>query len=695
MNWKRALPYLIFFFLLLLLYSWYDYWHILNEPPQSVHRWRQADCASLTLNYYQHGMQFFQPRVHNLTSDGGTSPYSCPGEVPILYFFTAALYKIFGPDDSILRGVNLLLFSLGLFHLFLLFRLVLKNDWFWPVALSLFFASSPLLAYYANNYLSDITALSFSWMAAFYFFRYIENRSLYAFGASSVLMLLAASCKITALLLPIALIAILVLEYIGFLKSIRTGRLFHRPCLQFMMLASIIILLAGWVIFAKWYNHLHSSLYFSTMIKPYWSLSEKIITATWNNIRNVWYTTYLSLPTWIFFLASCIIPICFFRRANKILLVLAILLLLGVIAFFLLEFMFFMDHDYYAINLFILPVFSLLGLVSLIRESWPKLYSSWIWKALIILILIFSINESGKLLEERYSEQVSGMSAQADYLTVKPWLEKAGVESEDPVIALPGFDHSALYLVNQPGWTEYFEWTSTPGIGFFHNRDSAGIACSIRHGAKYLLVYGIEELFSRPYLASFTNHLAGIYKNIWIFKLQSADTNFRMTAGKLLQAHYWNLETITPDGQGFPDANGQLISGNASARSSTVSASGKYSLRLNSLDPYGLTTVFSKVNAGEQFRVSVLRKSALPSNAGIIGSARDANLFYYSKTEVTPDENGWELLQTEFAVPFRMDAQDLLIYMYCPDSTEVFFDDLRISRFESPLQNLHPPFWIK
>ncbi|MFN8206443.1 MAG: hypothetical protein U0T82_03430 [Bacteroidales bacterium] len=60
-----------------------------------------------------------------------------------------------------------------------------------------------------------------------------------------------------------------------------------------------------------------------------------------------------------------------------------------------------------------------------------------------------------------------------------------------------------------------------------------------------------------------------------------------------------------------------------------------------------------------------------------------------------PDEGGWELLQTEFSVPFKMDARDLLIYIYSPDSSEVFFDDLRISRFGSPLHNLHPPFWIK
>ncbi|MFN8206442.1 MAG: glycosyltransferase family 39 protein [Bacteroidales bacterium] len=621
-NLKQALPYLAFIFLLLILYAWYDYAHIIKQPPQSVHRWRQADCASLTLNYYQHGMEFFKPRVHNLTSDGGTSPYSCPAEVPVLYYFTAGLYKIFGPDDSILRAVNLLLFSLGIFHLFLLFRLVLKQAWFWPLALSFFFASSPLLAYYANNYLSDITALSFAWMAAYYFFRYVENRSLYAFYTSAFLMLMAAFCKITALLFPVALIAVLVLESTGLIRFSGTERTFHKPWLQFLVLSGILLLLACWVLYAKWFNHQHASLYFSTMVRPYWSLPERIITASWNNIRNVWLTTWFSIPAWSFFLVSLIVPVFFFRKAGKLIPALAILLLVGVVSFFLLEFMFFMDHDYYAINLYILPVFSLLALFKFIGTVRPGLLSSWIFKGLVMLIVVFSANESRKLLEERYSEEVSGMLARADYLTVRPWLEKAGIKSGDPVIALPGFDHSALYLLNQPGWTEYFEWTSTPGIGFYHNRDSAGIARSIKHGARFLLVYGNEELFSRPYLAPFTNDLAGIYKNIWIFRLNSKDTNFVMKPGKLMQSFYWNLEKTTPDGADFLDSLGLIVSGNAAARSATFSTSGKYSIRLQGKDPYGLTTVFSKVAAGEYFKVSVLRKSAsiqMPESSDLPG----------------------------------------------------------------------------
>src|SRR3972149_5808757 len=110
---KKNYSSLLFILALLCVSFFYNYHEIVFKRPQSVHKWRQSDCASIALNYYQNGMDFFHPETHNLTSDGGTTGKCQTSEIPILYYSVAILYTIFGYHDFIFRLVNTLLFFLG------------------------------------------------------------------------------------------------------------------------------------------------------------------------------------------------------------------------------------------------------------------------------------------------------------------------------------------------------------------------------------------------------------------------------------------------------------------------------------------------------------------------------------------------------------------------------------------------------
>src|ERR1035437_6319038 len=153
--------------LLLLIALIYNYPSILFKRPQSVHHWRQSDCTSIALNYYQTGMHFIQPQTHNLTSDDRTTGYVAPSEIPVGYYFIAVLYKIFGFHDFIYRMVNTLIFLAGLFYLYKTLSLLIKG-FLWPALLSLFFFTSPVLVFYGNNFLTDSSALCFA-LIAWYF----------------------------------------------------------------------------------------------------------------------------------------------------------------------------------------------------------------------------------------------------------------------------------------------------------------------------------------------------------------------------------------------------------------------------------------------------------------------------------------------------------------------------------------------
>ncbi len=120
----------------------YEYPSIVMKRPQSVHHWRQSDCASIALNYYQTGMHFFKPQTHNLTSDKNKSGYNATSEIPIVYYFIAFLYKIFGYHESIYRLLNTLLFLTALFYLFRTLMLWLRS-YFWSATITLFLFTSP------------------------------------------------------------------------------------------------------------------------------------------------------------------------------------------------------------------------------------------------------------------------------------------------------------------------------------------------------------------------------------------------------------------------------------------------------------------------------------------------------------------------------------------------------------------------
>ena len=75
----------------------------MEGPPRGVHQWRQTDCASIALNYFQDSPGFFHPQEHNLTGENGATV----SEFPVLYYLDAQLYRLFGPHELIMRLVNL------------------------------------------------------------------------------------------------------------------------------------------------------------------------------------------------------------------------------------------------------------------------------------------------------------------------------------------------------------------------------------------------------------------------------------------------------------------------------------------------------------------------------------------------------------------------------------------------------------
>jgi hypothetical protein len=499
---------IIFLILLFSLAILYNYPEIAFKRPQSVHNWRQSDCASLTLNYYQNGMKFFKPEVHALISDNLSTGNAATSEIPLLYYGVAGLYKIFGYHDYIYRIINTFIFLFGLYSLFLLFT-KLQVDPFWSISLSLLFFASPVLAYYGNNFITDITAFSFTLAGWNNFISYYKkNRNRY-FVYAMIFFFLGMSMKISAGISLLTILGIFFLDYTGIVKFRAKGKLFPYVVVQLIPFVLILLVVGSWALFARSYNLLHDCFYFSTQTYPLWNISAKDLQLTLENIKILWLDQYFHRYTLILFLIVFIVNLIHLKKADKLLMVSNLIVFTGCILYAILWFDTFRNHDYYTINLYILLVMNLIVFAEYMNRLYPKITSLFDIRLMLAIILLFNVIHTKNQMYQRYYGWWNERTKFKDFETITPYLRSIGITRYDKVISLSDQSHHTLYLMNQPGWTECYSL----------NRDSASVQQSIDRGAKYLLIASCEDLDSRPYMRSFIHDPCGRYGSVLIFRL--------------------------------------------------------------------------------------------------------------------------------------------------------------------------------
>jgi len=504
---RRGFSSLLFVILFLAISWYYDYHNILTFKPQSIHKWRQSDCASITLNYFQHGMNFFKPEVHNLASDNRTTGYAV-GECPILYYFIASLYKIFGHHDLIYRLVNTFIFFIGLFALYKLLERWL-NDPFWGITLSLIFFTSPVVVYYANNYLTDTTSFAFVLMGWCFFFNFYDSGKFRLLYISFLFFTIAGLLKITSAINVIALIGLYLINSFGWFRMKQDGNQLPVNLKTLLPFAFYFTVIVAWYLFAIHYNRLHQTEFFSTQIWPIWDLSKDTILWIRDQMSELWFRDYFNITMHLLLLVSFITILLLWKKIHPVLFTLTVLMFAGAVLFSILWFYAFGNHDYYIIGLLIFPVFIFLALADSLNQTYPRIMKSTVTKAVFSLFLLFNIYYAGQHLHWRYTGWINDYPANRDLYDVTPYLRSLEISPEDKVISLPDPTPCySLYLMNQRGWTEHYR----------NNTDSLKIEQSIGLGAKYLILTG-DEVTKRPYLQHFTQNKLGQFGTVSIYSL--------------------------------------------------------------------------------------------------------------------------------------------------------------------------------
>lgn len=485
----------------------YNYHVIIFKPPQSIHRWRQCDCLSITMNYYQDNNLFFEPSVHYLGKDGTGKTVS---DFPIIYYIVAQLWKVFGHYEFIYRLIILLFFFSGLFALFKIFENVL-HDSLLAIAGSLLLFTSPTLVYYANNFLMDIPAFSLAIIGLYFFIKFSQsskNKHLYLF---SVFYIIAGLLKVSSLLSFFAILGLFVLELFN-VQIVPGRKIFQYPNKQIVPLIAVLIIPMIWYMYASNYNFRYNGGIFLIGTLPIWDVSLFQIKVILRAINDHIGWDYFRKETQIVFVLMFVFTLVFYKKSNKLYSFLTVFLVIGFLMFTLLFFQAFKDHDYYTINLFIVVPVVLLSFMLICKNRFNMVYRSLLFRIIIIVFLIHNIDFARRRIDGRYNPNGWQNKDYIEYIQafgeISPYMRSIGIKKEDKVLSLS--DNSiniSLYLMNQKGWTNY-------GI----NAEGEKIENTIKMGAKYLLIFD-KEVNEKQAMKSFIKGKIGEYKNIDIYVL--------------------------------------------------------------------------------------------------------------------------------------------------------------------------------
>lgn len=517
----------ITFWALLLAVAWcYNYPEILPKGPYSIHQWRQADCLSITQNFYKEDRPFLEPAIHWVGEADGRTVSECP----IIYYSVAKLWQWFGKEYWMFRLINVMLVFLGLWSLFRLSLRVTETP-FWSMYIPLFLFTSPILAFYTNNFMADAPAFGLALTAGYLAYLGVVDHKRWAYYLAFFVFLVAGLIKVSSLILFIAL-GILHLGY-----AVR-GHL-RRDMIRWSAWLPYVIVLSGlffWYRYANAYNEANVSWIFLTGLFPIWELNGEQIHSIWQNLtRELLPAYFIRQGLWlcgILFVAL----LWMYKQVQRFWLLLILLVFGGIIGFVLLFYQAFTVHDYYLTNLLIFIPVLLLGVLNVGKRRFPTfLKNKWVrvLAGVILCLLVYKTALTNRMKYDaddpwlNYNFVVADSRVeiwrwfQKDYRrhkkafeTITPYLRSLGIEREDRVLSFS--DRSiniTLYLMDQKGFSSF---------GYHALSLEEKMKLYKENGVKYIIVD--EDTEDPKTLAPYLGEKIGEYENVGIYLINGQVT---------------------------------------------------------------------------------------------------------------------------------------------------------------------------
>lgn len=464
--------YLLLLAIMFILFFLNGYQRTLFFRPGSIHQWRQADCLSITKNYFEENLNFFKPKIHYQ----GVKDGKAVSEFPILNYSVALLWTIFGEHEFIYRLLEYLIFICAVVITF-----GISYRYFQSYLLSYFLAglllTSPLIVYYSLNFIADVPAFSIGLISFFTFYHFYQAKKQVYFYLSLLMATLAVLMKASALTSLAVIFVFTLIDVLNLNSYFKTEKLFQKKLTPLLLLGGSLIVVSVWYTYALYYNDYMKNEVFLLTVLPIWELnSEELMHATKMLFNNYLLPWFLNKSMFTVFVFICVFVCYHFKLLSSFFKISFILSGIYFIMYFVFFYQVFNLHDYYLINLMIFPVITTLSAAQLIINEEVIRFNLNLTRFLIIVLLLGSSINSAAMYRLRtinkdnlvswypfISEDEINLS---NYLfweygnaiqrieNITPDLRKHNIKRDDIVLSIPDPSFNiSLYFMDQKGFT--------------------------------------------------------------------------------------------------------------------------------------------------------------------------------------------------------------------------------------------------
>lgn len=386
----------------------------LNQFPQYIHSWAQCDRYALALGFIDNGEDFFHPQTYVMNNQF-PGEFMVPRQTtitsvdfPIHDYLVSFVMQMAQTTEPWCFRLYVLLYSIvGLYFLYkltALFTPCLTRSLF----VVLFALSSPVFLYYQAGFLPTIPSLANATIGLYYFVYFLKTDRRKFFYLCLLFVTLAALARLP---FAILLVAIGCFEAFYVLKNKRLEGY------QFLGFALALGCIIGYYLYNGYLRKHYGSLFLNYII-PATSFSD--FAEFTKTALKTWSFQYFNILSYLIFAVAGLVGSynALRNRKNMTVLEKQFLFLISILfcgcgLYYILMCYQFMNHDYYFLDTFYLP---LIGLFLFFVIKWPALAvpRARLWSALSLLVFVPVFLFSRGKLEERIALFYTGESSTAD-----------------------------------------------------------------------------------------------------------------------------------------------------------------------------------------------------------------------------------------------------------------------------------------
>jgi hypothetical protein len=415
--------------------------------PSFIHAWTQSERYTIALCFLENGFDFFHPCTFNLQNINGITPI----DFPINEFIVALLMKLFNSTAPIIfRLYTLSISIIGLIHLYLFAEKVTQSKIkAWTIVLFVFL--SPVYIYYQAGFIPSIPALSFIFIALYYYFNYLENKTSKYLSWAVLFFLLAALIRMPFFIFLFA--TLLHSLWNGYIQR----KLNFRETLLFVVAIGCFI---GYYLYNIYLGKIYGNAFLNTFMPARnWEEIKDIIIHTFTS----WIFHYFTKAHYLlFFIALLYTAYQFIKNKKSFLIqknywIYLLITVCGTSLYSLLMMRQFYDHDYYFLDSLFIPTVLLFTLcITHITIETKKQQIVWIIG--LSLLGTKGFLSANYIQTERYTQHEWDRVevSRQNFIDTDKFLDSIGIVKDAKILVIDSYSTNIpLILMKRKGYTVY------------------------------------------------------------------------------------------------------------------------------------------------------------------------------------------------------------------------------------------------